>query len=182
MGGHSNPPTATAEVVDLNQPLDKLEWRFVGSMSIPRRQLNATILADGKVLVIGGTSGFGNDDNNFNDLNTPIFTTELWDPATEKWTVMAKAGVARQYHSTAVLLPDAKVLSAGGGEYLYADTHPRALGPARTTTATPRSTPRLICSMLMAPPRVRSSPAPRTPSCTARFSRSARRSRAISSG
>ncbi len=127
VGGHSNPPTATAEVINLNDAHPM--WRFVGSLSIPRRQLNATILADGKVLVIGGTSGFGNDDNNFNDLETPVLTSELWDPAQENhWTVMAKASVARQYHSTAVLLPDATVLSAGGGEYAYADENTQRTG------------------------------------------------------
>ena len=120
VGGHSNPPTATAEVIDLNDATPA--WRFVRLHVDPRRQLNATILADGKVLVIGGTNGFGNDDQNFNDLKKPVFTTELWDPATrEHWTVMASASVPRQYHSTAVLLPDATVLSAGGGEYAAAE-------------------------------------------------------------
>jgi galactose oxidase len=120
VGGHSHPPTPTAEVIDLNDHDPK--WRFVGSLSVPRRQLNATILADGKVLVTGGTDGSGNGDQDFNDLKKPIFTAELWDPdpSSEKWTVMARAAVPRQYHSTAVLLPDATVLTAGGGEYLQA--------------------------------------------------------------
>ncbi len=62
VGGHSNPPTVTAEVIDLNDASPA--WKFVGAMSIPRRQLNATLLADGKVLVIGGTNGLtaGNED------------------------------------------------------------------------------------------------------------------------
>ncbi len=115
VGGHQEPPTATAEVIDLNDPHPA--WKFVGSLSIPRRQLNATLLADGKVLVTGGTNGFGTNDQNFNDLKKPIFPAELWDPTTGNWSVMASASVPRQYHSTAVLLPDARVLSAGGGEY-----------------------------------------------------------------
>ena len=47
----------------------------------------------------------------------PIHSAELWDPKTGHWTKLAKAAVDRCYHSTAVLLPDATVLSAGGGEY-----------------------------------------------------------------
>ena len=41
----------------------------------------------------------------------------MWDPKTGHWTKLAKAAVDRCYHSTAVLLPDATVLNAGGGEY-----------------------------------------------------------------
>ena len=40
--------------------------------------------------------------------------TELWDPVTRAWRTMAPAAVARPYHSTAALLPDGRVLSAGG--------------------------------------------------------------------
>jgi galactose oxidase len=41
---------------------------------------------------------------------------EIWDPATEKWTLLnAKHKVPRTYHSTAVLLPDGRVLTGGGG-------------------------------------------------------------------
>ena len=83
-------------------------------MQFPRRQHNATILADGGVLVTGGTSGPG-----FNDLSPgkPVHVAELWDPATEQWTRLAAEDVDRCLHATAVLLPDATVLSAGGGEF-----------------------------------------------------------------
>ena len=39
---------------------------------------------------------------------------ELWDPATGTWTTMASLAVVRTYHSIALLLPDGRVLSAGG--------------------------------------------------------------------
>ena len=60
MMGGGDPPTNTAEVIDLNQPSPT--WRAVGSMAFARRQLNATLLPDGTVLVTGGTSspGFNN--------------------------------------------------------------------------------------------------------------------------
>ena len=108
--GGGDPPTRTAEVIDLNQPSPT--WRSVGSMSIARRQLNATLLPDGKVLVTGGTSGPG-----FNNPDTPVYTAEIWDPADEtKWTMLASstAGLPRLYHSAAVLLPDGRVLITGG--------------------------------------------------------------------
>jgi hypothetical protein len=41
---------------------------------------------------------------------------EIWDPATEKWTLLnAKHKIPRTYHSTAVLLPDGRVFTGGGG-------------------------------------------------------------------
>jgi hypothetical protein len=83
-------------------------------MHHPRRQHNATILPDGTVLVTGGTAGSG-----FNGLTPgqPVHTAELWDPHTGEWTELAAEAVDRCYHSTAILLPDATVLSAGGGEF-----------------------------------------------------------------
>src|SRR3989442_4561416 len=54
MGGH-DPPTGTAEVIDLSQPTPS--WRVISSMAFARRQINATILPDAKVLVTGGTRG-----------------------------------------------------------------------------------------------------------------------------
>jgi hypothetical protein len=108
--GGGDPPTRTAEVIDLNQPSPT--WRSVAPMSIARRQLNATLLPDGTVLVTGGTSGPG-----FNNTTTPVYPAELWDPATESWRTLASATVPRLYHSAAVLLPDGRVLSTGGNNY-----------------------------------------------------------------
>ncbi|HYP29410.1 MAG TPA: galactose oxidase-like domain-containing protein [Blastocatellia bacterium] len=101
-------PTNTAEVIDLNS--DSPSWRFVSPMAFARRQVNSTILPDGKVLVTGGTSGGG-----FNNARGAVLAAEMWDPATERFSVMASASVPRLYHSTALLLPDGRVLSAGGG-------------------------------------------------------------------
>jgi hypothetical protein len=105
--GGGDPPTATAEVIDLTaaQPA----WRSVASMSVARRHLNTTLLPDGTVLVTGGSYGSG-----FDNRTTPVYTAELWDPATEKWTMLSSASVGRFYHSSTVLLPDGRVLSTGG--------------------------------------------------------------------
>jgi len=106
MGG-GNPPTATAEVIDLNAATPA--WRTVAPMASPRRQLNATILPTGQVLVTGGSSGKG-----FTNQNTPVLPAELWDPKTETWTALASQTGYRGYHAIALLLPDATVLTAGG--------------------------------------------------------------------
>ena len=49
------------------------------------------------------------------DLNNGVYTAEQWNPATGNWKTLAAEQVTRQYHSTALLLPDGRVLSAGGG-------------------------------------------------------------------
>jgi hypothetical protein len=110
MVGGGDPPTATAEVIDVTSGTGT--WRSVASMAVARRQSNATILADGKVLVTGGTNASG-----FNSppSNAAVLAAELWDPSTEHWTTLARMTHYRIYHSTALLLPDGRVLSVGSG-------------------------------------------------------------------
>ena len=108
MGG-GDPPTATAEVIDLNQPAPA--WRFTGSMTTPRRQMNATILPTGEVLALGGTTSSG-----FNSPAGAVHHAEVWNPVTETWTALAANSVTRIYHGTSVLLPDGRVLFTGSGD------------------------------------------------------------------
>lgn len=104
-------PTNIVEVIDLNNA--NPAWAKIAPMNFARRQHNATILPDGTVLVTGGTQGSAFD--NLNPGN-PIHAAELWDPV-NGWKVMAEEEKDRCYHSTAVLLPDGRVFSGGGGEY-----------------------------------------------------------------
>lgn len=118
--GGSNPPTPNAEIIDLGQA--QPAWQATDPMGFPRRQHNATILADGTVLVTGGTRGGGASGTAeaFNNLDPgqPVHIAELWNPATGHWTQLAAEQTDRCYHSTAVLLPDGRVLSAGSGEFI----------------------------------------------------------------
>ncbi len=108
IAGGGDPPTKTAEVIDLTAATPT--WRYTNSMQFVRRHLNSTLLPNGKVLVTGGTSSPG-----FNDVTGAVLAAEIWDPATETWTTVASMKVPRIYHGTAVLLPDATVLSTGSG-------------------------------------------------------------------
>lgn len=107
MVGGGDPPTATAEIIDLNAATPV--WTRTGSMHFARRQHNAVVLPDGKVFISGGSSAAG-----FDTSTSPVAPTEMWDPATGQFTVMASIAEYRGYHSTAILLPDGRVLSAGG--------------------------------------------------------------------
>jgi hypothetical protein len=109
--GLTGVPSRTATVVDTRSGTPV--GTATGSMITRRRQHNLTVLADGSVLATGGqtTNGGGG----LVDLANPAYTAERWDPATGAWTELAPAAVARQYHSMALLLPDGRVLTGGGG-------------------------------------------------------------------
>jgi hypothetical protein len=86
-------------------------WRNVAPMAHGRYQHNLVVLADGSVLAVGGS-----------DITTlvtsgtnGVLPAELWSPTTETWATMAAMRDPRMYHSTAMLLPDGRVLAAGGG-------------------------------------------------------------------
>lgn len=103
-----------ARTIDLkNSP----SWQFVSPMNYRRKYHTATLLADGKVLVTGGTQCNGG--NNIDCPEGAAKSPELWDPQNPNggWSVMAPnpSGVPRVYHSVALLLPDARVLVGGGG-------------------------------------------------------------------
>ncbi|MGE5109728.1 MAG: galactose oxidase-like domain-containing protein [Acidobacteriaceae bacterium] len=103
-------PTNTAEMIDLNSATPA--WHWAAPMNFRRRQMNATLLPDGTVLATGGTSSGG--PNAFDDGTLAVHAAELWNPDTNTWRILASNTVYRGYHSFAILLPDATVLSAGG--------------------------------------------------------------------
>jgi hypothetical protein len=87
---------------------------------VPRLAANLVLLPTGQVLAVGG--------NQLNDSDLPIRWPQLWDPngnnGTGTWTDtlltnparLAAQPTIRAYHSTAILLPDGRVLSAGGSD------------------------------------------------------------------
>jgi hypothetical protein len=110
--GIANVPTKTGVVVNSNGGLVPTVTAS-GSMSSGRRQFNATVLSDGSVLATGGLTSAAT--SSFVDLNHAITAAERWDPATGAWTLLSSASRIRQYHSTATLLPDGRVMTGGGG-------------------------------------------------------------------
>jgi hypothetical protein len=103
------PSTKDARIIDVNAPTPQVS--ATAPMAYGRRQHNLTVLADGTVLATGGnSSGAG-----LVDLDAGVYPAEQWNPATGQWRALAAMQITRQYHSTALLLPDGRVLSAGGG-------------------------------------------------------------------
>ena len=79
-----------------------------GSLAAARRYHTATLLLDGKVLVVGGEAAG----------SIYLSSAELYDPATGFWTSTGTLNVARRSH-TATLLEDGRVLVAGGYDGSY---------------------------------------------------------------
>lgn len=108
-GGGSTPPVATTVTVDLNNadPNNPPAWLFAGNMNVARQDHNLVTLPDGRILAVGGTGENGS-----------VYAAEMYDPASATWTVMASSfpEISRGYHSTAVLLPDGRVVVAGGDD------------------------------------------------------------------
>ncbi len=110
LGGGNPTATATTEIIDLSQP--NPGWAPSGNMpSGARVQGDAVLLPNGKVLALGGSV-------QYEDVNSATLGADLFDPAitpwsSASWSSAGTAGYARLYHSVALLLPDATVLSAG---------------------------------------------------------------------
>ncbi|HMV82242.1 MAG TPA: kelch repeat-containing protein [Blastocatellia bacterium] len=100
------------DVTDTAELFDPQINRFTpaGSLAVPRHKFAAVRLRNGRVLVIGGADsrlrGFYN-------------SAEIYDPATGRFTPTGSMSTARyKIREAAVLLPDGKVLVAGGGARL----------------------------------------------------------------
>jgi hypothetical protein len=98
----------TTFLLDTTQPSPT--WRQTPSMAYPRSFLNLTELPDGSVLATGGET-----DKNGGNIANAVYAAELWSPQTQTWTTMSSMKTPREYHSTALLLPDARVIVSGMG-------------------------------------------------------------------
>jgi hypothetical protein len=154
--GHAALPTipfapGMAISVRLNQQVIVVDYRkstpivtATQSMDQIRYWASGSILADGQVLVTGGSQVA-------NQLTGVAYHAQIWNPTTGHWTAGASATKPRLYHSIAMLLPDATVLTGGGGApgpvknlnaeiyyppYLYASNGKPAVRPV-LTAATP---------------------------------------------
>src|SRR5712671_4664769 len=103
---------ASATNVQAQQP----GWSVTGSLGTERTGHTTTLLANGKVLVAGG-SGAG----------AKLNSTELYDPATDQWNTTGSLRSPR-VNAVAVRLANGKVLVAGSS-----DVHGNTLGTILTS-------------------------------------------------
>ncbi|KAI4146407.1 MAG: hypothetical protein L6R39_003467 [Caloplaca ligustica] len=117
-----NDATSNARVITIGAPGTTASVASIAPMANRRAFHNSVVLPDGKVLVVGGET----HPVPFSDA-TSVLTPELFNPATSSFTTVNPIAVPRTYHSWALLLPDATVLSGGGGLCgTCATNHPNA--------------------------------------------------------
>ncbi len=86
-------------------------WQRLTDLPERRFHHNMTILPNGNVLLTGGDAG-GTTMETMGITSESRHRTLMWN--SNSFSEVAADPVARKYHSTAVLLPDARVLTAGG--------------------------------------------------------------------
>ncbi|WP_437738870.1 kelch repeat-containing protein [Sorangium sp. So ce1335] len=101
---HATPLQDGTVLVNSHDRVDRFnpatgEWEGAAAMLGAHQLGSATLLQDGRVLVMGGNAG----------------SVEVYDPAADAWTSVAPATVRRFSH-TATLLQDGRVLVTGGGD------------------------------------------------------------------
>lgn len=104
--------TPAAHIITLGEPGQKPKVQLAGKgeMHFDRVFHTSVVLPDGKVFIAGGQS-YGVA---FNEENVR-FIPEIYDPKTDTFTKMQQNNMVRVYHTVSILLPDARVLNAGGG-------------------------------------------------------------------
>ncbi len=107
-GAPNVPASNTTYVLDMSQTAPS--WQQTAPMASPRAFHNLTVLPDGTVLATGGEQTLDGS-----TIANAVYQAELWSPVSKTWSTLSLGSVPRLYHSTAVLMPDARVLVAGSG-------------------------------------------------------------------
>ena len=110
MGGTpSDSALRTAETIDDANPGQG--WQPAPSLNIGRSHHNTVLLPDGSKVAVGG--GVGTGAQGLYTVEDEQRQIEIYDPTSGSWRLGASQAEGRAYHSTAALLPDGRVISAG---------------------------------------------------------------------
>ncbi|KAH6721767.1 carbohydrate-binding module family 32 protein [Leptodontidium sp. MPI-SDFR-AT-0119] len=104
------PATNSAHLITITSPSTPPTVATLPSMTYARSFANGVVLPDGKIFIIGGQPY----PVTFTDTNA-VMQPELWDTVSNTFTVLPAHKIPRCYHSTALLLLDGTVFTAGGG-------------------------------------------------------------------
>ncbi len=103
--GEEYSPSNKVFLIDFSNSF-KPQIKELKSMNFARSNGNATIMPDGNIFLNGGHS--------YNNLEFSVFTSEIYNPFTQTTKEMSKAYFRRNYHASSLLLPDGRILTAGG--------------------------------------------------------------------
>jgi hypothetical protein len=106
------PPRVSSQTFDVSKATD--DWVLRSPMSVARSHFNAVVLPDSTVVSIGGSNGETPEEGFYASWSdSRSRQIEIRDPETGQWRLGPAQAEDRAYHSTAVLLPDGRVLSSG---------------------------------------------------------------------
>ncbi|WP_340537323.1 LamG-like jellyroll fold domain-containing protein [Nocardioides sp. GXZ039] len=98
-----------AFIIDITGGTENPVVTPIAPMQYARHWPTTTLLPNGEVLVTGGSS-----ENN--GAGQYVTSAEIWNPQTGEWrTIENPSARMRLYHSSALLLPDGRVMVGGGG-------------------------------------------------------------------
>jgi hypothetical protein len=121
--GDSPESTARFDVVDLDE--EDPRYEPAPDYPSPVRYLNAVTLPDDTTLLTGGSQGYrGNGE-------TDLHLTTIYDPEAGTLHEAAHNMIGRNYHATALLLPDGRVMTMGS-DPLFADAEETRPGTFET--------------------------------------------------
>ena len=103
--GEEYSPSNKVFLIDFSDSF-KPQIKELKSMNFARSDGNATIMPDGNIFLNGGHS--------YNDLEFSVFTPEIYNPNTQTTKEMSNSYFRRNYHASSLLLPDGRILTAGG--------------------------------------------------------------------
>ena len=118
----SNRALDSVEIIDIptkkadNQNAVEPRWTIRSNMRRRRIHAVGVLLPDGKVLVVGGMSRHGHLEGS-QIPKYAIREAEMYDPVNDTWCLLPRQKKNRVYHSTALLLPDGRVMSMGSNPH-----------------------------------------------------------------
>ena len=142
---HRGRTQATAEVYD---PKTQVFTPAAGAMAEDRFGHDAVRLADGRVLIVGGTHWF------VRRPGVPLASAEIYDPATGRFHPTHGPMAFARDRPTATLLPDGTVLVAGGQNGAEEPVQAELFDPKSETFRTlpsPLTAPRMAHSAAVLP-------------------------------
>jgi hypothetical protein len=115
LGGYDpahTPNTVTNSVEIINAADPAAQWVPTHPMKYTRTECNVVILPDASLVVFGGEGAVSPG-----TAVVPILEPEIFKAGSSGWSLLPAATSVRDYHSTALLLPDGRVLVAGGDSF-----------------------------------------------------------------
>ena len=103
--GEEYSPSNKVFLIDFTNSFNP-EIKELKSMNFARSNGNATIMPDGNIFLNGGHS--------YKEFEFSVFTPEIYNPNTQTTKEMSNAYFRRNYHASSLLLPDGRILTAGG--------------------------------------------------------------------